>query len=169
MHATSFQSCPTLCDPMDYSLPGSSVRGILQARLFQWIAIPSILQEHRGSNLSLLCLLYWQVGCLPLLLPGKPGFGYSANLFLKKEVNSKHSKILNITFILVVILLSIFSECLKQFVIEYFFKKMYSPSGASLVAQTVKNLPAMQETWVQSLGWEDPLEEGKATHSSILA
>ena len=32
-----------------------------------------------------------------------------------------------------------------------------------------KNLPAMQETWVQSLGWEDPLEKGKATHSSILA
>ena len=36
------------------------------------------------------------------------------------------------------------------------------------VAQMVKNLPAMQETWVQSLGWEDPLEKGKATHSSIL-
>ena len=33
----------------------------------------------------------------------------------------------------------------------------------------VKNLPAMWETWVQSLGWEDPLEEGMATHSSILA
>ena len=38
-----------------------------------------------------------------------------------------------------------------------------------LVAQLVKNLPAMQETWVWSLGWEDPLEKGKATHSSILA
>ena len=37
------------------------------------------------------------------------------------------------------------------------------------VAQTVKNLPAMQETQVRSLGWEDPLEEGLATHSSILA
>ena len=42
-------------------------------------------------------------------------------------------------------------------------------SWASLWAQLVKNLPAMQETWVQSLGWEDPLEKGKATHSSILA
>ena len=40
---------------------------------------------------------------------------------------------------------------------------------ASLVAQTVKNLPAMRETWVQSLVWEDPLEKGMATHSSILA
>ena len=39
----------------------------------------------------------------------------------------------------------------------------------SLVAQLVKNLPAMQETWVRSLGWEDTLEKGKATHSSILA
>ena len=41
--------------------------------------------------------------------------------------------------------------------------------GASLVAQMVKNLSAMQEIWVQPLGWGDPLEEGMATHSSILA
>ena len=40
---------------------------------------------------------------------------------------------------------------------------------ASLVAQLVKNLPAMQETWVQSLDWEDALEDGKATHSNVLA
>ena len=42
-------------------------------------------------------------------------------------------------------------------------------SWASLMAQLVKNLPAMRETWVRSLGWEDPLEKGKATHFSILA
>ena len=42
-------------------------------------------------------------------------------------------------------------------------------SWASLVAQLVKNLPAMWETWVQSLGWDDALEKGKATHLSILA
>ena len=42
-------------------------------------------------------------------------------------------------------------------------------SWASLVAQLVKNLPAMQETWVRSLDWEEPLKKGKATHSSILA
>ena len=40
---------------------------------------------------------------------------------------------------------------------------------ASLVAQLIKNPPTMTETWVQSLGWEDSLEKGKATHSSILA
>ena len=47
----------------------------------------------------------------------------------------------------------------------FFFLLPVSP----LVTQTVKNPPAMWETWVRSLGWEDPLEEGMATHSSILA
>ena len=42
-------------------------------------------------------------------------------------------------------------------------------SWAPLVAQLVKNLPAMRETWILSLGWEYPLEKGKTTHSSILA
>ena len=42
-------------------------------------------------------------------------------------------------------------------------------SWASLLIQLVKNLPAMQETWVRSLGWEDSLEEGMTTHPSILA
>ena len=41
--------------------------------------------------------------------------------------------------------------------------------AVSLVAQLVKNPPAMQETWIRSLGWEDPLEKGKATHPNILA
>ena len=46
---------------------------------------------------------------------------------------------------------------------------VYHCLGISLIAQLVKNLPAMQETWVPSLGWEDPLEKGTATHSSTLA
>ena len=40
MHAKSLQLCPTLCDPIDYSLPGFSVHGILQARILKWVAIP---------------------------------------------------------------------------------------------------------------------------------
>ena len=48
-------------------------------------------------------------------------------------------------------------------------QKALTRTKASLVAQTVKNLPAMQETWIQSLGWEDPLKEGMATHCSVLA
>ena len=47
--------------------------------------------------------------------------------------------------------------------------QLYQGCWVPLVAQTVKNPPAMQETWVLSLGWEDPLEEGMATHSSVLA
>ena len=46
---------------------------------------------------------------------------------------------------------------------------LYGTLRASLVAQLAKNPPAMQETWVWSLSWEDPLENGTATHSSILA
>ena len=49
------------------------------------------------------------------------------------------------------------------------FDQSLTEGGASLVAQLIKDLPAMRETWVQSLGWKDRLEKGKATHSSILA
>ena len=51
----------------------------------------------------------------------------------------------------------------------FFLEKCLNFRGASLVAQMVKNLHAMQEAWVRSLGWEDPLEKGTATHSSMLA
>ena len=47
--------------------------------------------------------------------------------------------------------------------------KVVCVSGASLVARMIKKLPAMRDTWVRSLSWEDPLQEGMATHSSILA
>ena len=53
---------------------------------------------------------------------------------------------------------------------EVIFKLSFkSANRASLVAQSVKNLPAMRETWVQSPGWEDPLKKGMTTHSGILA
>ena len=48
-------------------------------------------------------------------------------------------------------------------------QEMVTTFCGSVVAQTVKHPPAMQETWVRSLGWEGPLEEDMATHSSILA
>ena len=56
------------------------------------------------------------------------------------------------------------------YIYTYMYVCVYTHTHtASLVAQTVKNLPAMQETQVQSLDWEDPLEKGMTTHSSILA
>ena len=67
------QSCPTLCDPIDCSLPGSSVHGILQARVLEWAAI-FLLQgilPTQGSNLRLLHLLHWQADSLPRVPLGK--------------------------------------------------------------------------------------------------
>ena len=71
MHAKSLQSCLTLCDPMDCSLPDSSVHGILQARILEEDC-HSLLQGiflTQGLNPGLLCLLHWQAGSL--LLPRK--------------------------------------------------------------------------------------------------
>ena len=53
--------------------------------------------------------------------------------------------------------------------VRVFYSTVFIRITSSLVAQMLNNPPAMQETWVQSLGWEDPLEEVMATHSSILA
>ena len=60
-------------------------------------------------------------------------------------------------------------ESQKVLFILDLFNVVYAGFQASLAAQLVKIPPVMQETWVRSLGWEDPLEKGKATHSSILA
>ena len=67
------QPCPTLCHPADCSLPGSSVHGILQARILQWVPMSS----SRGSSqprdrTRVSCLLHWQTGSLPLVPPRKP-------------------------------------------------------------------------------------------------
>ena len=67
MHARSLQSCLTLCDPIDCSLPGSSVYGILQARILEWVDMPS----SRGSSwprdrTHISGLPHWQAGSLPL-------------------------------------------------------------------------------------------------------
>ena len=58
---------------------------------------------------------------------------------------------------------------IKQTFIGKVMSLLFNILTASLVAQTVKHLPAMRETWVRSLGWEDPLEKEMATHSSTLA
>ena len=68
IHAKSVQLCQTLCYPLDCSLPGSSVHGILQARILEWVAC----LPPRGPGGGLLHLLHWQAGSLPLAPPGKP-------------------------------------------------------------------------------------------------
>ena len=71
--AKSLQLCPTFCNPMDYSLPGSSVHEILQARILEWVTISSFrgIFLTQGSNQSLLHILPGQAGSLPLWSPGK--------------------------------------------------------------------------------------------------
>ena len=84
----SLQVCPILCNPMDCSPPGSSVQEILQARILEWVAMPS----SRGSSNSgikphLLCPLQFQVDSLPLAPPGKPRHHYkSLPLGLREKV-----------------------------------------------------------------------------------
>ena len=74
MHAKSPQLCPTLCDPMDHSTSGSSVRGILQARILEWIAMPSSrgIFPIQVLNPSLLCLTALASGFFTTAPPGKP-------------------------------------------------------------------------------------------------
>ena len=71
---TLTQPCPTLCGPVDCSLPDSSVHGIFQERILEWVAISSsrVIFLTQGSKLSLLYLLHCQVDSLPLVPPGKP-------------------------------------------------------------------------------------------------
>ena len=67
------QSCLTLCNPMDCSPPGSSVHGILQARILESTAMPSPWDfPNQGSSPCLLHILHWQVSSLPLAPPGEP-------------------------------------------------------------------------------------------------
>ena len=68
------QSCPTLHDPMDCSLPGSSIHGIFQARVLEWgaIAFSRGSSQARDQIPRLLCLLQWQADSLSLALPGNP-------------------------------------------------------------------------------------------------
>ena len=105
----SLQSCLTLCDPMDCSLPGSSAHGIFQARVLEWEGMAT------HSNIPA-----WRI-------PWREEPGGLPSMGSQRV-------------------------------------------GHDLATITpLKNLPAMRETWVQSLGQEDPLETEMATHSSILA
>ena len=83
LHAKLLRSCLTLCDPMDCSLPGFSLHGILQARILEWVAMPSSRGSSRPRDRT--CISYlscvWQAGSLPLAPPGKPFHNYGLTLF----------------------------------------------------------------------------------------
>ena len=105
---------------------------------------------------------------------GDPGPGYVNFVYLSEKKKKKNpsftdsctikKKKLNCIYFLSDFIISFLLLNLGLICSSFFFVK-----GASLVVETAKNLPAMQETWVQSLSQEDPLEKGMATHSSVLA
>ena len=78
------QLCPTLCDPIDCSPPGSSVHGIFRVRILEWFAICSGIFLTQGLNPPLLWLLHWQAESLPLSHLGKPHVWVVALSFLSK-------------------------------------------------------------------------------------
>ena len=84
----SFQSCLTLCNPMDHSLPGSSIQGIHQTRILEWITMPSSRGSYqpRDQTCITLRLLHWQAGFLPLALLGKPS---ESDQYLKYRISKK--------------------------------------------------------------------------------
>ena len=150
---------------MDYHPPGSSVHGLSLARMLEWVA----LSFSRGSSQS---YETWspalQVDSLLSEPPGKPGkmcrlvespqevclLGIASIVFLW----------LQDVFLLLKLLLSCWAPQKEKKLVELL--SPHSLLGASLVAQRIKCLPAMQETRVRSLGWEGPLEKEMATHSS---
>ena len=135
------QSCRTLSDPMDFSPPGSSIHGIFQARVLEWGAIEIVQTFPKLLSLNVKCLSYREY------VDGSCFYIQSYNLCpLIRKFNP-------FTFKIKLILLDL------HMLFCYLF----------WVAQLVKNPPAVRKTWVQSLGWEDPLEKGTASHSSTLA
>ena len=142
------------CFPMDCSLQGSSVHGILQARILEWVAILFFRGFSKPRDqMQVSCIIngFFTIWAVREALHFPFGFqkyfkGIPSLCFLRN-------------WPIVLFLVYQAPKGLLQ------FSSMYK---ASLVAQLVKNPTAMQETWAQSLGWEDPLEKGMATHCSIL-
>ena len=142
------------CNPVNCSLPGSSVHGILQAEILEW----AVMSFSRGSSLTSFYWLYFLLGKHPW--EGRAPSETSCQLILRDGK---------------VLLKNIVQSILLNVLILWKdeFGSGSSVAGeqdtAFLAAQMIKHLPAMRETWVQSLGWEGSLEKELATHSSTLA
>ena len=147
------QSCLTLSDPMDRSLPGFSVHGF--SRQEYWSGVPFLhFQSHKlcpdsGQKEAVLFSIQLHSPANLALLEFQAC--WRGNIMYGEKRSLRSSR---------------FGFELKICNLHY---DGLLVNWASLVAQMVKNLPAVQETWVWSLGLKDPLEKGMATHSSILA
>ena len=185
--AKLLQSCPTLCDPRDGSPPGSAVPGILQARTLEWVAISFSnawkwkVKEKSLSHVQLRAIPWTVAYQAPLSMgfsrqenwSGVPRLSPHKMSRIGKSIETEmatHSSTLAWKIPQMEEpdrLQSMGSQRIRQDWATSL--TLIETEGASLVSQTVKNLPAMQETQVQSLGQEDPPEKEMANHSSILA
>ena len=163
------QSCPTLCDPMDCSTPGLPVHHQLPefTEIHVHCVSDAIQPPHRLSS------------------PSPPALNLSQHQGLFQWVGSSHqvAKVLEFQFSISPSnaysgLISFGIDWLDLLAVQGTLKSLLQHRGskasilqcsASLVAQRLKHLPGMRETWVWSLGQEDSLEKEMATHSSILA
>ena len=108
MHAKSLQSCPTLCDPMNCSPPGSSVHGILQVRTLEWVALLQGIFPTQGLNPHLSHLLHWQAGSLLLVPPEGPTIPWGIS---RVETDTWGVSILYLQFVLIIILVTLWIMC----------------------------------------------------------
>ena len=168
------QLCLTLCDSMDWCPPGSSVHGSSQARILEWVASSSSTDFSFKANSQTLfqsgcTILHFNQQCLSdtISLSFPPALGVTVFYLTHSDrwgfphpSVGKESACNTGDSGLIPGLGRSSGEGI-DYPLQYFW--------ASLMAPLVKNPPAMWETWVRSLGWEDPLEKGKATHSGILA
>ena len=193
--AKSLQSCPTLCDPIDSSPPGFRVPGILQARTLEWVAISfsnAWKWKVKVKSLSRVPLFetpwtaayqappsmgfsrqeHWSGVPLPSPLSATKHSTYHLHLAIGTITQNTMARSLAKTEK---------RECqnsVKPVLLNVNLNWMSPNKGpapkcnhlwAYLLTHTVKNWPAVWETGVRPLGWEDSLEEGMAIHSSILA
>ena len=132
---------------MNCSPPGSSVHGILQARMLEWVAIPL---PRRSSPPRDRTQVSCNAGGFFTVWANERSSGWAKFHLYPEKFLSTSAKYLQ-------------RKHLSDFTLITHTNVIF------LIAQLVKNSSAMGETWVRSLGWEDPLEKGKSTHSSTLA
>ena len=182
------QSCPALCDPMDYT-----VHGIFQARILEWIAFPFSRRSSQPRD-------WTQVSCIAgRFWATREAYTYTPSLlgFLALQVTIVHwvglyelySMLKQVTYSMLSTNSVYVSRPISRVLppppplpfgihafVPYFCDSISAlqirssiPFFGFACSKLVRNLPAVWKIWAQSLDWEDPLEKGKATHSSILA
>ena len=165
-----------LCDHMDCRWQAVLTTSILQATILEWVAMPSsrgctialfLVSEDRSMSswqqikrrIWIYIQKFWRIRKILKMIVSK--LTHNSFLFSKRYQTFRNQPFLKIIFGLSIPGSGRSAGEGIHYPLQH--------SWASLVAQLVKNPPAMQETWVWSPGWEDTLEKGKATHSSILA